>query len=64
MLSGAVIYLHPVSRQAAASYPGAMYSQGGSLFVFLELDKKGGCRYSDPEMLRNGPADLLGHFIG
>ena len=35
-----------------------------SLFVFLELDQKGGCRYSDPEMLRNGPADLLGHSIG
>jgi hypothetical protein len=34
------------------------------LFVFLELDQKGGCRYSDPGMLWNGPADLLGHFIG
>jgi hypothetical protein len=30
----------------------------------LELDKKGGCRYSDPGMLWNGSADLLGHSIG
>jgi hypothetical protein len=36
----------------------------GTLFVFLELDQKGGCRYSDPGMLRNGHADLLGHSIG
>jgi hypothetical protein len=35
------------------------------LFIFLlELDQKGGCRYSDPGMLWNGPADLLGHSIG
>jgi hypothetical protein len=29
------------------------------LFVFLELDQKGGCRYSDPGMLWNGPADTV-----